>query len=58
MRNANEGKIGIELAPLNVALVEVHRELATVPNGAKDMATKNKRLNKKEKYVQGQLAEA
>ena len=58
MRNANEGKIGIELPPLNVALVEVHGELATVPNGAKDMVTKNKRLKKKEKYVQGQLAEA
>ena len=30
MRNADEGRIGIELPPLNAALVEVHRELATV----------------------------
>ena len=42
----------------NVALVEVHQELAMVRNGAKDMVTKNKRLKKKEKYAQGQLAEA
>ena len=58
MRNADEGRIGIELPPLNTALVEVHRELATVRHGAKDMVTKNKRLKKKEKYTQGQLAEA
>ena len=58
MRNADEGRIGIELPPLNTALVEVHRELATVRHGAKDMVTKNKCLKKKEKYVQGQLAEA
>ena len=42
----------------NVALVEVHQELAMVRNGAKDMVTKNKRLKKKEKYAQGQLVEA
>ena len=53
IRNADEGRIGIELPPLNTALVEVHRELATVRHGAKDMETKNK-----EKYAQGQLAEA
>ena len=58
MRNADEGRIGIELPPLNAALVEVHRELATVRNGAKDMVTKNKRLKKQEKYAQGQLTEA
>ena len=58
MWNADEGRIGIELPPLNMALVEVHRELATVRHGAKDMVTKNKRLKKKEKYAQGQLAEA
>ena len=58
MWNADEGRIGIELPPLNAALVEVHRELATVRNGAKDMVTKNKRLKKQEKYAQGQLAEA
>ena len=57
MRNADEGRIGIELPPLNAAMVQVHRELATVRNGAKDMVTKNKRLKKKEKYAQGQLAE-
>ena len=40
MQNANEGRIGIELPPLNAALVEVHRELATVKHGAKDMCEK------------------
>ena len=53
MRNADEGRIGIELPPLNAALVEVHRELATVRHDAKDMVIKNKRLKKKEKYVHG-----
>ena len=57
MQNADEGRIDIELPPLNAALVEVHRELATVRNGAKDMVRKNKRLKKKEKYARGQLAE-
>ena len=51
LQNANEGRINIELPPLNAALVEVHRELTTVRNGAKDMVTKNKGLKKKEKYV-------
>ena len=58
MRNADEGRIGIELPSLNVALVEVHRELATVRNDAKHMVTKNKCLKKQEKYAHGQLAEA
>ena len=58
IRNADEGRIGIELPPLNVALVKVHRELATVRHGAKDMVIKNKGLKKKEKYAKGQLAEA
>ena len=58
MRNADEGRIGIELPPVNAALLEVHQELATVRNGAKDMVTKNKRLKKQEKYAQGQWAEA
>ena len=58
MRNADEGRNGIEIPPLNAALVEVHRELTTVRHGAKDMVIKNKRLKKKEKYAQGQLAEA
>ena len=48
LRNVDEGRIGIELAPLNTALVEVHRELATVRHGAKDKVTKNKHLKKKE----------
>ena len=58
MRNADEGRIGLKLPPLNTTLVEVHRELATVRKSAKDMVTKNKRLKKQEKYAQGQLAEA
>ena len=53
MRNVDEGRIGIELPPRNAALVEVHRELATVRHDAKDMVTKNKHLKKKEKYAQG-----
>ena len=47
LRNADEGRIGMELPPLNTALVEVHRELETVRHGAKDMVMKNKRLKKK-----------
>ena len=58
MKNANEGRIGIELPLLNAVLVEVHQELTTVRNGAKDMVTKNKRLKKQEKYAQGQVAKA
>ena len=42
MRNADEGRIGIELPLVNAAVVEFHRELATVRNHAKDMVTKNK----------------
>ena len=40
--NARVWWVGIELPPLNAALVEVHRELAEVRLGAKDMAIKNK----------------
>ena len=40
-RNAGIRRVGIELPPLNTALVEVHRELAHTTIGAKDMATKN-----------------
>ena len=58
LRNADEGRIGIELPPLNTALVEVHRELATVRHGAKDMVTRTKHLKRREKYANGQLAEA
>ena len=39
-------------------MLEVHRELSMVRNGAKDMVTKNKHLKKKEKYAQSQLVEA
>ena len=51
MQVADEDRIGIELPPLNTTLVEVHRELAMVRNGSRDMVTKKKRLKKKEKYV-------
>ena len=46
MQAADEDRIGIELPPLNTALVEVHHELPTVCNGAQDMVTKNKRTKK------------
>ena len=58
MWNVDDGRIGIELPPLNTVLVEVYCELAMVQNGTKDMVTKNKRRKKQEKYAQGQLAEA
>ena len=32
MRTVNEGRIGIELPPLNTTFVEVHRELVKVRN--------------------------
>ena len=44
--------MGIELALLNTALVEVHRELAKVSIGAKDMAIKNKNVWKAVKQTQ------
>ena len=50
--------MGIELPPLNTALVEVHRELATVSMGAKDMAIKNKNVWKTVKLTQTQLQKA
>ena len=43
-RNVDIRPIGIELPSLNMALVEVRRELAMVTIGAKDMAAKNKNL--------------
>mgnify|MGYP000040536942 CR=1 FL=1 len=58
MRNADEGYVRIELPPLNTTLVEVHRELATVWVGAKDMVCKNKTAKKAEKYANQQLEEA
>ena len=48
----DEGRIDIELPPLNMALLEVHDELTMVGNGGKDLFIKNKRLKKIEKYVQ------
>ena len=50
--------MGIELPPLNAALVEVHRELAKVSIGAKDMATKNKNVWKTVKQTQAKLQKA
>ena len=43
MRNTDEGCFGIELPPLNMVLVKVHWELATIWVGFKDMVSKNKR---------------
>ena len=51
MRTVDAGHIGIGLPPLNMSFVKVHRELATVRNGAKDMVTKNKRAKKAKMYV-------
>ena len=50
--------MGIELPPLNTDLVKVHRELAKVSIGAKDMATKNKNAWKTIKLTQDQLQKA
>ena len=46
MRNIEEGRVGIEVPPWNIPLVEVHRELATVRHRAKDMVCKNKSARK------------
>ena len=43
-QNASIRCTGIELPPLNTALVEVHRELGKVSIGAKDMVNKNKNV--------------
>ena len=51
MRNVDEARMGIELPPLNIIFVEVHRELSTVWNGAKDMVRKNKTAKKAKKYA-------
>ena len=58
MRNVDEDRVGIELTPLNIALVDVHRELATVWNGGKDMVYKNKTAKKAEKLAKQPLEEA
>ena len=50
--------MGIKLPPLNAALVEVHRELAKVNMGTKDMAIKNKNVQKTIKWTQAQLQNA
>ena len=53
--NAGVRRVHIQLPPLNAALVEVHRELAKVTIGAKDMATKNKNVWKAVKQTQVEL---
>ena len=58
MQNVDEGRMGIELPPLNIALVKVHREPTTVRNRAKDMVRKNNTTKKAEKYAKKQLEEA
>ena len=47
--------MGIKLPPLNAALVEVHRKLAKVSMGAKDMDFRNKNVFKTVKLTQAQL---
>ena len=51
MQNVDEGCMGIELPPLNIALVKVHRELATMQYDTKDMVRKNKTVKQAEKYA-------
>ena len=51
MWNADEGRMGIELPPLNIALVKLQSELATVQNATKDMVRKNKTARKAEKLA-------
>ena len=51
MWNADEGRMGIELPPSNITLVEVQRELAMVRKDAKDMVRKNKTARKSEKLA-------
>ena len=48
----------IELPPLNTAIIEVHRELAKVSMGAKDMSMKNKKDWKTVRLTQAQLKNA
>ena len=43
-RNVGICRMGIELPPLNTALVKAHMELARVIVGVKDMATKNRNV--------------
>ena len=59
-RKQNTGicRVAIELPPLNMALTKVHKELAKVSMGAKDMAIKNKNVWKTVKQTQAQLQKA
>ena len=57
-RNAGIRRMGIELPPLNAALVDVHRELVRTTSGAKDMAAKNKSMWKTVKQTQAKLQKA
>ena len=57
-RSAGIRRMGMELPPLNAALVEVHRELAKVSVGATDMTIKNKNVWKIVKLSQDQLQKA
>ena len=43
--------MGIEFPPLNIALVKLQSELATVQNATKDMVRKNKTARKSEKLA-------
>ena len=54
-RNAGIRCMVIEVPPLNTTFVEMHRELAKVSMGAKDMVIKNKNLWKIVKRTQAQL---
>ena len=54
-QNAEVRRMGIELPPLNTALVEVHRHLARVSLGATYMMIKNKNVWKTIKLTQAQL---
>ena len=56
-RKGKTSHLAIELSVLNMALVEVHQELASVHIGPKDMAYKCKRARKGAKEVVKQLLE-
>ena len=54
-RNAGVRHVGIEIPPLNAALLEVHSELANFNIGTKDMAIKNKNVWRIVKLSQDQV---
>ena len=58
LRSVGIRRMGIELPPLNAALVEVHRELAKVSLSTKDMAIKNKSAWNIVKQTQAELQKA